>query len=223
MSLGSQEAFEIFKRDYVDSVTIEDNKQLLKQRFAEAKSLGEKVNEVRNKISNYKTMFNRLKALKIEIEHLQLLMEKAKVKLQKDFEVWWSEETSNLGTPATTSSPGAASPVLPTGGSSTVPGSTASRSTEPSTTGTGTSAAGSVATARRPCPTSCAAASPTPEPGSCTTTPSRTACSSIPLTGDSQTDADILAFIKARQNLLQKFLLCFFFIFLQQFLMTVAN
>lgn len=33
MSLGRQEAFEIFKRDYVDSITIEDNKQLLKQRW----------------------------------------------------------------------------------------------------------------------------------------------------------------------------------------------
>lgn len=41
-------------------------------------------------------MFTRLKGLKIEIEHLQLLMEKAKVKLQKDFEIWWSEETRNM-------------------------------------------------------------------------------------------------------------------------------
>lgn len=32
MSLGRQEAFEIFKRDHADSVTIEDNKQVLKQR-----------------------------------------------------------------------------------------------------------------------------------------------------------------------------------------------
>lgn len=32
MSLGRQEAFEIFKRDHADSVTIEDNKQILKQR-----------------------------------------------------------------------------------------------------------------------------------------------------------------------------------------------
>uniref|UniRef100_A0A670Y775 Kinesin-like protein n=1 Tax=Pseudonaja textilis TaxID=8673 RepID=A0A670Y775_PSETE len=103
MSLGRQEAFEIFKRDYVDSITIEDNKQLLKQRFAEAKSLGQKVNDVRNQISKYeyflfyyKTMFTHLKGLKIEIEHLQLLMEKAKLKLQKDFEAWWSEETINL-------------------------------------------------------------------------------------------------------------------------------
>lgn len=32
MSLGCQEAFEVFKRDHADSITIEDNKQLLKQR-----------------------------------------------------------------------------------------------------------------------------------------------------------------------------------------------
>lgn len=41
-------------------------------------------------------MFTHLKGLKIEIEHLQLLMEKAKLKLQKDFEAWWSEETKSL-------------------------------------------------------------------------------------------------------------------------------
>uniref|UniRef100_A0A8C6Y687 Kinesin-like protein n=1 Tax=Naja naja TaxID=35670 RepID=A0A8C6Y687_NAJNA len=101
MSLGRQEAFEIFKRDYVDSITIEDNKQLLKQRFAEAKSLGQKIFATSVIIfsfpfCSYKTMFTHLKGLKIEIEHLQLLMEKAKLKLQKDFEAWWSEETINL-------------------------------------------------------------------------------------------------------------------------------
>lgn len=37
-----------------------------------------------------------LKALKVEIEHLQLLMEKAKVKLQKEFEDWWAEEATRL-------------------------------------------------------------------------------------------------------------------------------
>ncbi|XP_042539807.1 kinesin-like protein KIF6 [Dipodomys spectabilis] len=139
MSLGRQEAFEIFKRDHADSVTVDDNKQILKQRFSEAKALGESINEARSKIGRlkeeitqrhkqhvalgisesmgvsepdlqeeqlrtqleeekrrYKTMFTRLKALKVEIEHLQLLMDKAKVKLQKEFEVWWAEEATNL-------------------------------------------------------------------------------------------------------------------------------
>lgn len=41
-------------------------------------------------------MFMRLKALKVEIEHLQLLMDKAKVKLQKEFEAWWTEEATSL-------------------------------------------------------------------------------------------------------------------------------
>ncbi|XP_012885017.1 PREDICTED: kinesin-like protein KIF6 [Dipodomys ordii] len=139
MSLGRQEAFEIFKRDHADSVTVDDNKQILKQRFSEAKALGESINEARSKIGRlkeeitqrhkqhvalgisesmgvsepdlqeeqlrsqleeekrrYKTMFTRLKALKVEIEHLQLLMDRAKVKLQKEFEVWWAEEATNL-------------------------------------------------------------------------------------------------------------------------------
>ncbi|XP_051852845.1 kinesin-like protein KIF6 isoform X4 [Antechinus flavipes] len=140
MSLGRQEAFEIFKQDHADNVTIEDNKQVLRQRFSEAKALGESINEVRSKIGHlkeeinqrqiqrvalsitdnaigdqeldpveeklrskmeeekksYKNMFTRLKGLKVEIEHLQLLMEKAKVKLKKEFEVWWIEEAANL-------------------------------------------------------------------------------------------------------------------------------
>ncbi|KAM6182314.1 kinesin-like protein KIF6 [Erethizon dorsatum] len=140
MSLGRQEAFEIFKRDHADSVTIDDNKQILKQRFSEAKALGESINEARRKIGHlkdaitqrhmqqvalgiseniaaplgpdpqeeqlrlqleeekrrYKAMFTRLKALKVEIEHLQLLMDKAKVKLQKEFEAWWAAEATSL-------------------------------------------------------------------------------------------------------------------------------
>lgn len=41
-------------------------------------------------------MFTRLRALKVEIEHLQLLMEKAKVKLQKEFDAWWAAEAASL-------------------------------------------------------------------------------------------------------------------------------
>ncbi|XP_054652448.1 kinesin-like protein KIF6 isoform X2 [Dunckerocampus dactyliophorus] len=44
----------------------------------------------------YKNTVGHLKALKTEIEHLQLLLERAKVKLQKDFQKWWSEEASNV-------------------------------------------------------------------------------------------------------------------------------
>ncbi|KAM9155825.1 kinesin-like protein KIF6 [Pangshura tecta] len=237
MSLGRQEAFEIFKRDYVDSVTIEDNKQLLKKRFAEAKSLGEKVNEVRNKINHlkgeitqrhmqraalgvaspseelnesdpveerlreqieeekksYKTMFNRLKGLKIEIEHLQLLMEKAKVKLQKDFEVWWSEEASNLQDQQE---------KLPMSNSAS-----ALRASFPSLESQQHLYTNSCSDTSRVNPNEDHGRKNNLSRRSNSTSNTRTpqsSSSSIPLTGDSQTDADILAFIKARQNLLQK-------------------
>ncbi|XP_045698775.1 kinesin-like protein KIF6 [Phyllostomus hastatus] len=238
MSLGRQEAFEIFKRDHADSVTIEDNKQILKQRFSEAKALGENINEARSKIGHlkeeitqrhlqqvalgisenmavrsgpdqleeklrsqleeekrrYKTMFTRLKALKVEIEHLQLLMDKAKVKLQKEFEAWWIKEASRLQV-----NPAAGNPLGHTQPFPQVPESQHERPQLP------------------PSNSDVSARKVLPSPGPILCSPEQTSTqasldgsipekpvSSIPLTGDSQTDSDILAFIKARQNILQK-------------------
>ncbi|NWV73369.1 KIF6 protein, partial [Dasyornis broadbenti] len=234
MSLGCQEAFEVFKRDHADSITIEDNKQLLKQRFDEAKCLGEKLNEARNKINHlkgkiiqrqiqraalavsnpsekltsdpveenlrmqieeekksYKTVYSRFKGLKVEIEHLQLLMEKVKMKLQKDFEVWWSEEAKKFQQekPEMVTSPNTgtvyprfirSSQHLSTNSSSDT--SRDSPYEDPAVKNYLTTSSDPTSKTRAP-------------PGSST---------SIPLTGDSQADADILAFIKARQNILQK-------------------
>ncbi|NXH11977.1 KIF6 protein, partial [Bucco capensis] len=235
ISLGREEAFEVFKQDHADSITIEDNKQLLKQRFAEAKCLGENLNEGRNKIyclkreltqryiqraalavsklsedtntldpveeklrmqieeekKGYKTMFSRLKGLKVEIEHLQLLMEKLKMKLQKDFEVWWSEQAINLQQekPEMVNSPNTAtispqfiqsSQYLPTNSSS-----------EPTRVSPNEDSTGKI--------NSITSSSPTLK----TRMPPNSS-TSVPLTGDSKADADILAFIKAKQNILQK-------------------
>ncbi|XP_073894251.1 kinesin-like protein KIF6 isoform X5 [Macaca fascicularis] len=238
MSLGRQEAFEIFKRDHADSVTIDDNKQILKQRFSEAKALGESINEARSKIGHlkeeitqrhiqqvalgisenmavplmpdqqeeklrsqleeekrrYKTMFTRLKALKVEIEHLQLLMDKAKVKLQKEFEVWWAEEATNLqvNSPAVNSLDHT-KPFLQTSDSQHEQSQLFSNKSD--------------VNARKILPSPCP--SPHSQKQSSTSTPledsiPKRPMSSIPLTGDSQTDSDILAFIKARQSILQK-------------------
>ncbi|XP_062475056.1 kinesin-like protein KIF6 isoform X5 [Pezoporus occidentalis] len=232
MSLGCQEAFEVFKRDHADSVTTEDNKQLLKQRFAEAKCLGEKLNEVRNKITvsspseelnmldpveeklrmqiedekkSYRTMFNHLKGLKVEIEHLQLLMGKAKVKLQKDFQVWWSEEARKLQQekPEMVSSPNTttvhpqfikSSQYLSTKSFS----ETTSVSPDEDPAGKNNSITSNNPTLK----TRSEAHLGYSEEKVKKIPPSSSA--SIPLTGDSQADADILAFIKARQNILQK-------------------
>ncbi|XP_030801623.1 kinesin-like protein KIF6 [Camarhynchus parvulus] len=235
MSLVCQEAFEIFKQDHADSITIEDNKQLLKQRFDEAKCLGEKLNEVRNKINHlkgkiiqrqiqraalavlnpseeltfdpveenlrmqieeekksYKTVYSRFKGLKIEIEHLQLLMEKVKMKVQKDFEVWWSEEAKKFQQekPEMVASPNTVNPVYPQLVRSSqhlspisFPDTSRDSPTEDSAVKNNSVTSGSPTLKTRTPPSS---------------------STSIPLTGDSQADADILAFIKARQNILQK-------------------
>ncbi|KAM7061722.1 kinesin-like protein KIF6 isoform 2-T2 [Acridotheres tristis] len=233
MSLGRQEAFEVFKRDHADSITIEDNKQLLKQRFDEAKCLGEKLNEMRNKINHlkgkiiqrqiqraalavsnsseeltfdpaeenlrmqieeekksYKIVYSRFKGLKVEIEHLQLLMEKVKMKLQKDFEVWWSEEAKKFQKkPEMVTSPNTAT-VYPQFIRS-------SQHLSPN----------SFSDTDRDSPYEYPAVknnSITPGNPTLKTRTPPSSSTSIPLTGDSQADADILAFIKARQNILQK-------------------
>ncbi|KAK2878656.1 hypothetical protein Q8A67_019447 [Cirrhinus molitorella] len=197
LSVGQQEAFEVFLRDHEDRLSIENNRAVLQQRFAEAKTLGEQVNQIRIKVNelktqlkisrkqmavqgltgsqtasesdsvedrilnqieeekkNYKIKSGCLKGLKTEIEHLQLLHEKLKVKFQKDFENWWTQEGAWLQ------------------GQS--PGNTRSQS--------------------HVIPLSCILTRALP-PAECSST-------SIPLTGDKQTDADIQAFIRARHNLL---------------------
>jgi hypothetical protein len=57
MSTGRQEAFEIFKRDYVGNHEIEEQKRFLKKSYAEAKMLGELINKGRSKLSNKKEGF----------------------------------------------------------------------------------------------------------------------------------------------------------------------
>ncbi|KAK1171195.1 kinesin-like protein KIF6 isoform X1 [Acipenser oxyrinchus oxyrinchus] len=254
MSLGRQEAFEIFRRDHVDIITIEDNKALLKQRFAEAKALGEKVKLARVKVNelkaqieqrrmqraahgvisstvdlaepdpveeelrvhieeekkSYKATFGRLKGLKTEIEHLQLLLERAKVKLQRDFEVWWSEEAARLQPQEERSERSASenawrTPAVSNTKSqksnhktrefdsslSAVPSASDLRSFNPSHAPTSRESS-----ARSHLESRTASTSSLRAPGKLV--------SPIPLTGDQQTDADILAFVQARQSLLQR-------------------
>ncbi|XP_044867928.1 kinesin-like protein KIF6 isoform X3 [Mauremys mutica] len=149
--------------------------------------------QIEEEKKSYKTMFNRLKGLKIEIEHLQLLMEKAKVKLQKDFEVWWSEEASNLQDQQE---------KVPMSNSAS-----ALRASLPSLESQQHLYTNSCSDTSRVNPNEDHGRKNNLSRLSNSTSDTRipqSSSSSIPLTGDSQTDADILAFIKARQNLLQK-------------------
>ncbi|KAM6969521.1 kinesin-like protein KIF6 [Tautogolabrus adspersus] len=271
LSMGKQEAFETFIRDHEDHLTIDDNKNHLKQRSAEARKLGEQLNETRNRINElkkqlekqrrqraahgvmgnhteaeeqvdpveenllqhieqekkaYKSIVGRLKALRTEIEHLQLLLERAKVKLQKDFHKWWSQEvscvqvtdseapdrsptTSLSGTllPSSPRTPGLCAAGLsrtvgdaPAGKDQSPDSSTASvqdlrdfvsESVPPLTAWHEKSVAGRMADF-----------TPSSEWRALATT--KLSSSSIPLTGDQQADSDIMAFIRARQNLLNR-------------------
>ena len=53
MSMGRQEAFEIFKRDYQGNSDIEEQKKYLKKNYSEAKLLGEIINAIRSKLSTF--------------------------------------------------------------------------------------------------------------------------------------------------------------------------
>ena len=66
MSIGRQEAFEIFRRDYEHNDAIEDNTRELKSRYAEAKSLGAVVNKSKNAISKFK-LFSYLQTLVVDL------------------------------------------------------------------------------------------------------------------------------------------------------------
>ncbi|XP_034164034.2 kinesin-like protein KIF6 isoform X1 [Pangasianodon hypophthalmus] len=225
LSMGRQEAFEIFRSEHEDNITIEDNKVILKQRFAEAKELGEQVNQARSRVNelkkqletrrmqmaaqgvignqpntesdpveerlrnqiedekkHYKSTFERLKGLKTEIEHLQHLLQKSKIKLQKDFQDWWNQEAARLQQSQCSENTRAGRSQ----DNSPCPPSSSSRHDHH---------INNQDRARQPTP-------PTRELRALSS--AGLASTSIPLTGDQQTDADILAFIKARHNLLSR-------------------
>uniref|UniRef100_A0A383VGS4 Kinesin-like protein n=1 Tax=Tetradesmus obliquus TaxID=3088 RepID=A0A383VGS4_TETOB len=128
-------AFEVFRKSYRQGEVIEDNKQLLKTKYEQAKALGvavntskARINELRAQIEqwrmqrsaacvaegrdalaelaqddprelqakqaieqekgSYKAAFSQLRDLKGEIEHLQLLLEQSRQRLQRDFQQW---------------------------------------------------------------------------------------------------------------------------------------
>ncbi|XP_035466704.1 kinesin-like protein KIF6 isoform X1 [Scophthalmus maximus] len=178
----------------------------------------------------YKSTVGRLKALRTEIEHLQLLLERAKVKFQKDFHKWWSQEASSdqesesgatarshlTGSPGGTlqpSSPGTPGFGAP-GLSSSLRDYPAGRDQNPNGFTSSVPELRSCSLKSVPHVTAVPARhdtsldrrgadnAPPSEWRALSTT--KLTSSSIPLTGDQRTDADILAFVRARQNLLNR-------------------
>lgn len=272
MSQGRREAFEVFRADYPHNLNIEENKRTLKQRYGEAKTLGEQVNNSRKKIntlktqieqhrirrsmqveddydndeedrlrnaiedekSRYKETFTRLRSLKTEIEHLQHLLEKSKVQMQKDFEVWWNEQSSlthrsqnkNISTAWKTPTP-PLSPIKPQGNrhrSSSDPRSSqdSSRSDDPRSSRLQTEAiltsgplSGGMDHWRNPVGSEKSSREDKRHSSAerrdiknayedAKRFSSSNGKNSFNLTGDSRADDDIMAFIRARQSLLDQ-------------------
>uniref|UniRef100_A0A3B3Y9E0 Kinesin-like protein KIF6/9 C-terminal domain-containing protein n=1 Tax=Poecilia mexicana TaxID=48701 RepID=A0A3B3Y9E0_9TELE len=197
LSMGKQEAFEIFIRDHEEHQTIEENSNILKERSDEARRLGEQLKGARNRISefsqhlgihfpllislvSYNSNLGRLKALRTEIEHLQLLMDRVKVKIQKDFLKWWSQEALNLQVTGLFSSHRAFCKCVHTRGLFML--------CHNKTTNVSISLLKKKKQQHNVVDLS-------------TTT---LTSSSIPLTGDQEVDSDILAFVIARKNLLSR-------------------
>ncbi|KAK3093801.1 hypothetical protein FSP39_020407 [Pinctada imbricata] len=258
MSAGRQEAFELFRRDYHQSDDIEDNKRALKQRYADAKSLGEHVNKSRNKINHvksqieqhrmqlamqglvdpnnpepddveqemreemeeeklrYKECFNKLRNLKTEIEHLQHLLEKSKVKMMKDFEMWWAEQTNKAQESQSTSVRSAWRTPTPQNHGNSIHGNSnhgnpaylGSPSSSTLSSGPPSGRRQKVASSITNSLGSMGRLQPLPPKTNNVNAMQngnhQKSSSGIPLTGDPKADADIMAFIKARQNILRK-------------------
>uniref|UniRef100_A0A0B6YS43 Kinesin-like protein KIF6/9 C-terminal domain-containing protein n=1 Tax=Arion vulgaris TaxID=1028688 RepID=A0A0B6YS43_9EUPU len=146
----------------------------------------------------YKTTFISLRSLKTEIEHMQHLLEKLKVKLMKDFELWWTVQLAN-------SQPQVSSAVSPTvGASQKVP----SAWKTPSASSMTYAHSGGQLSQRASSPDSLSSLNSDVDTGGSISKQARQltrpAMGGLALTGDSKVDADIEAFVRARQNILRK-------------------
>ncbi|UJR25470.1 hypothetical protein I4U23_006817 [Adineta vaga] len=79
MSAGRQEAFDHFRRDNPINQKLEEHKRILKQRFTEAKTLGEETNECRNRINHMKSQYEQM--------HLRLAAQLTQDEIEKNQEL----------------------------------------------------------------------------------------------------------------------------------------
>uniref|UniRef100_A0A1A8LZF5 Kinesin family member 6 n=1 Tax=Nothobranchius pienaari TaxID=704102 RepID=A0A1A8LZF5_9TELE len=169
--------------------------------------------QIREEKTAYKSSVGRLKALRTETEHLHLLLERVKVKIQKDFQKWWSQETCNLqdcdseaGRRRNTASlNGSLQPSSPGSPGLCAPG--LASTPKESTTDSSAPEPRSSVPDNVPAAVNNKSLDGTMSPDSSQwrdLAATSISSSSIPLTGDQQVDADILAFVVARKNLLSR-------------------
>lgn len=242
-------AFELFRRSYRKNEAIEENKQLLKVRYDEAKRMGAEVNDAKGRIqalktaieqrriqrsvggladgsapdspdadedrlrreidgekTRYRTAFESLKDLKQEIDNIQMLLEKSRKQLTKDFEQWLElMQRQQGGAPGPVAqvqppAPAMAAPQLPVReawGGASVAGSSVASSMQ-------------FRTSQAPAPAPIASvrsSSSNGAPGAPLDVsgidPAVLQAAKPLLTGNVEADRDILRFYVARQNLLK--------------------
>lgn len=171
--------------------------------------------QLENAKQEYRGAFERLKTLKPEIEHLQHLVERSKLALIKEFEEWWqaqvelqqqqqlqqeagesdsrpSTHASTLSTTSASATDSAGAPLPPIGSAASFQrgGGGAASSSSLKTRSSSDTALASERSGRS------SARHVITESASASTS----GASEVPLTGDPEADADILAFMRARQR-----------------------
>lgn len=218
-SMSRAEAFQIFRRNYKQMEEFELKKIQLKQKYRDAKDLGKLINQIRDNVNilksrlqqyqmtkavqnlskpsmpatganarenqireemeqerlKYQTAFEKLRTQKAEIDHLQHQLQKVRISMQQDFERWLNEKTREVQKPP-----------------------------QPATQqGKELSAHVSSSKSKSYSDNSVSSESPPSEEQSPPKAEVHVQLAALSLTGDSQTDADILAFMKARHKVLQ--------------------
>lgn len=97
-------AYHIFINSYPASTYIDSQKELLKSKYANARARGVQASELKKiieeikggdrdllveKVKEYKGVMEILRRDKSEIEHLQHLLEQARIRMVRDFEGWY--------------------------------------------------------------------------------------------------------------------------------------
>lgn len=255
-----ERALEYFKRHYPNIKGINENKRLLKEKYALAKQTGEAVNASRGEINRlkseieqiraqravqsvvdggeaktdaeekgmdaeemqrmseieshkvgYKQSFQELRDLKKEIERIQTMLQNGRMKLQKDFETWYGV-VLRQGLSKPTSEPHVQqerhederkkiTEQLPHDGRAYTKPATQQYSMQAGFVDQRTSWASSNVLSSNNSP---AVSKVSRNPAAHLKTMSESKPPEIPLTGNQEADADILAFYKAKEALLKR-------------------
>jgi len=143
--------------------------------------------------SKYSKSFQMLKSMKTEIDHLHHILNKSRVQIQNNFEQWWISQQQSKQAPQRSNRPPDSRPLE----SAVVSENHSHKPADHYSSSKYSSDQVLSSTLKsEPSHNNSVSSFVTPESSPAKSTYAQ---SDIPLTGDKDTDADILAFVKARQ------------------------